>query len=100
MTNAIHEQIPADYRWPGNVRELEQCVRRLLLTQRYEIMQMSPHDTNFEEQIIHNLKTGDINAQQLLSGYCKLLYSRQGSYEAVARITNLDRRTVKKYITQ
>jgi len=100
VANAIHEQIPADYHWPGNVRELEQCVRRLLLTQRYEITQMSPDDANFEERIIHNLKTGKINAQQLLSGYCKLLYSRQGSYEAVARITNLDRRTVKKYVTQ
>ena len=100
VTSAIHEQIPADYRWPGNVRELEQCVRRLLLTQRYEITKMSPDDANLEERIIYNLKTGDINAQQLLSGYCKLLYSRQGNYEAVARITNLDRRTVKKYVTQ
>ena len=100
VTNAIHEQIPADYRWPGNVRELEQCIRRLLLTQRYEITSTSPHEDNLEERITHNIRTGDINAQQLLSAYCKLLYSRQGSYEAVARITDLDRRTVKKYVTQ
>ncbi len=31
-------------------------------------------------------------------GYCRFLYDRHGSYEAVARITQLDRRTAKKYI--
>jgi hypothetical protein len=34
----------------------------------------------------------------LLAGYCQLLYERVGTYEAVARRTHLDRRTVKKYV--
>jgi len=41
---------------------------------------------------------GEISAQRLLQNYCQSLYECHGSYEAVARITQLDRRTVKKYI--
>jgi len=41
-----------------------------------------------------------LDAAGLLSGYCALLYENCGNYEAVARRTNLDRRTVKKYVKQ
>jgi hypothetical protein len=41
---------------------------------------------------------GSIDADGLLGGYCRLLYDRHGTYEAVARRTRLDRRTVKAYI--
>jgi hypothetical protein len=44
------------------------------------------------------LENGSMTAQQLLSAYCRILYERLGTYEAVARATELDRRTVKKYI--
>jgi len=37
-------------------------------------------------------------ADALLSGYCQLLYERHGIYEEVARLMNLDRRTVKAYL--
>lgn len=36
--------------------------------------------------------------EQLLAGYCSLLYKRYGTYEEVRRRTELDRRTVKKYV--
>ncbi len=39
-----------------------------------------------------------MSAQQLLTLYCRQLYRRFGTYEEVARRTELDRRTVKKYI--
>lgn len=43
---------------------------------------------------------GTLTAQQLLGIYCRRLYENLGTYEAVAGVTNLDRRTVRKYIAQ
>lgn len=42
--------------------------------------------------------TGELEARELLSQYCTLLFNRFGTYEEVARRTKLDRRTVKKYL--
>ena len=43
---------------------------------------------------------GTIDAHGLATGYCCHLYQLYGTYEAVARRTGLDRRTVKKYIQE
>jgi hypothetical protein len=43
---------------------------------------------------------GSLDARDVLSAYCKLLHKRLGSYEEVARVTRLDWRTVKKYVSQ
>jgi len=92
------KQLPLEYPWPGNVRELEQCVRRILLKNNYSIdTEAIPAHTNVQ-QFFNSINEGTINAQELLSGYCKLLYEQFGTYEAVSRRTALDRRTVKKYI--
>jgi len=32
------------------------------------------------------------------SRYCRFLYNKYGNYQGIARITGLDRRTVKKYV--
>ncbi len=97
----IRRQIPPGYSWPGNVRELEQCIRRILLKQKYEIEKTAGrHGSNMEDSLITGVKEGSLDAQNLLSRYCRLLYQRSGSYEEVARKTALDRRTVKKYIDQ
>ena len=100
VIDEIHTKIPSDYAWPGNVRELEQCIRRILLKQHYEIDRTVPDSSDVEGGLIRGVKTGTLDAQQLLSHYCVLLYNRYGSYEEVARKTALDRRTVKKYIGQ
>jgi DNA-binding NtrC family response regulator len=92
----IKKHLPSDYQWPGNVRELEQCVRRLLLKGSYEITVTESARTS--DLLCEGINSGSMNAQVLLAGYCKLLYDRLGSYEAVARHINLDRRTVKKHI--
>jgi DNA-binding NtrC family response regulator len=94
----IHTQVPFDYAWPGNVRELEQCIRRILLKQNYEIDRGAIAPSDVESSLINGVKAGSLDAQKLLSCYCVLLYNRYGSYEEVARRTALDRRTVKKYI--
>jgi DNA-binding NtrC family response regulator len=86
-----------DYAWPGNVRELEQAVRRVLLTRRYQKdrIAMAP---DLCGKLQAGIAGGTMDADTLLSGYCRLLYERAGTYEEVARRTRLDRRTVKAYI--
>ncbi len=86
-----------DYSWPGNVRELEQCVRSILLKRRYEGDLFSVA-SDLRSTIIEGIETGGIAAQDLITGYCNLLYQRYGTFEEVARRTRLDRRTVKKHI--
>jgi two-component system, NtrC family, response regulator HydG len=92
----LQRDLPAGYRWTGNIRELEQAVRRVLLNGHYA------GDPSADPAAEENLQTladaGEMNAQQLLTIYCRQLHQRFGTYEEVARRTQLDRRTVKKYI--
>jgi transcriptional regulator with PAS, ATPase and Fis domain len=86
---------PQRYPWPGNIRELEQCARQILLRQRYTWQTKEPKRAQRFNDLIEQ---GEVTAEQLLAHYCNRLYQRLGTYEAVARATDLDRRTVKKYI--
>jgi len=90
ITATIKNLVPDEYTWPGNVRELEQCVRRALLKGSCE----------FEIKTTRHIldATMHIPANELLKEYCTTLYEKFNTYEAVARITHLDRRTVKRYI--
>ncbi len=88
---------PENYGWPGNIRELEQCVRQILLRQYYTWQREEDTDV---DQLHVSFTQGKLTAQQLLGRYCKGLYKRLGTYGAVARVTDLDRRTVTKYIKQ
>ena len=99
VVSKVNECVPADYTWPGNVRELEQCVRSILLTERY-IPQAVASPKDLSDKLKHSIEAGNYTSQELVSDYCKLLHSRLGTYEAVAKKTGLDRRTVKKYIEQ
>ncbi len=91
----IRDSVPAYYTWPGNVRELEQCIRRICLTGRYKVINGQQMHQDFFSLPDNG---SEISSQQLLQRYCRFLYHRHGSYEAVARIIQLDRRTVKKHI--
>lgn len=86
------------YTWPGNVRELEQCVRRILLTREYTGDIPPPASNDLKQEILDGITNGSYNANDLMTDYARLLYSRFGTYEEVARHTCLDRRTVKKYV--
>lgn len=87
------------YSWPGNVRELGQCVRRMLLKRSYNVQEMVAGEASRSE-LSEKIDGGLLTAQEVMSGYCSLLYQRHGTIGEVARITRLDRRTVKKYLEQ
>ena len=99
VETAIRRDVDAEYPWPGNVRELEQALRRILLTGGYA-GSAQPRAKDLVENLVTGIETEALDAAGLLSGYCALLYESCGNYEAVARRTNLDRRTVKKYVKQ
>ncbi|NOQ14846.1 MAG: sigma-54-dependent Fis family transcriptional regulator [Methyloprofundus sp.] len=95
----IRADIPDYYSWPGNVRELEQCIRRICLTGSCAISsELNLGSLKAGFSLMDN--AGEGSAQMLLQQYCRFLYERHGSYEAVARITQLDRRTARKYIVE
>lgn len=103
QVNRLHgqiiDQLGQDYPWPGNVRELEQCVRRLLISNRYTPLQAAVN-VALDKRLQAGIANGTIDAQSLICGYCYLLYQRHGTYEAVAKRVRFDRRTVKKHIEQ
>ncbi|WP_221251082.1 sigma 54-interacting transcriptional regulator [Desulfuromonas versatilis] len=101
LVSLVKESLAAEpgpgYGWPGNVRELEQAVRRILLTRSYRgELPVAPGD--LRGRLLAAVDGGTLDAQGLLAGYCALLYRRLGTYEQVAKVTGLDRRTVKKYV--
>ena len=84
------------YDWPGNVRELAQCIRRVILKRDYE--GQTPPCGDHRTILADCIHAGNLTADELLDRYCKMLYERHGTYEKVAKLTALDRRTVKKRI--
>jgi hypothetical protein len=91
--------VGAHYAWPGNVRELEQAVRRVLLRGRYEPAgATAPTDADGAAGFAGEVAAGTLDARDLVAGYCGMLFARLGSYGAVARLTGLDWRTVKRHI--
>ncbi|MEM9383233.1 MAG: sigma 54-interacting transcriptional regulator, partial [Planctomycetota bacterium] len=98
VEEAIARDLPEDYPWPGNVRELEQTVRRVLLTGRCSPDPRAGGSTTTDERFWLKADNGALDAKELLAGYCALLYARLGTYEKVAQVTGLDRRTVKKNV--
>jgi len=97
VETSLRRNVDGRYPWPGNVRELEQAIRRILVTGDYTA-NATPHSASLQDQLIAGIEAQSLNAENLLAGYCKVLYETTGNYEAVGRRTNLDRRTVKKYV--
>ncbi len=97
VLEALPSNVGPHYAWPGNVRELEQAVRRILVTGRYDgdTRGVAP---DLRSRLLAGLDGGSLDADSLLAGYCALLHDRHYTIEEVARRTNLDRRTVKRYL--
>jgi len=99
IESAIGHAVGENYPWPGNVRELEQAIRRILLTGSYA-GRAAVKATTHRDQLMAGIDSEQISADDLLGAYCRMLYEKYGSYEAVARRAKLDRRTVKKHLNQ
>jgi DNA-binding NtrC family response regulator len=97
LKNIISREVSPTYEWPGNVRELEQAVRRILLTKQYK-GDLCDVTLKKPAQFMQDITDGNLSVQEILTSYCNMLYTKHGTYEEVAKITKLDRRTVKKYI--
>ncbi|NEX22445.1 sigma-54-dependent Fis family transcriptional regulator [Thiorhodococcus mannitoliphagus] len=91
-------ELPANYPWPGNVRELEQALRRIILNGCYVPDALPGGHESAADAWILSAEAGSLDAAELLAGYCRQLYEKLGTYEAVARVTGLDRRTAKRHI--
>jgi len=94
----VIDKLGPDYTWPGNVRELAQCVRRVIIKQDYQGDQSSQAVSPAMDTLADQMRGGSLRAEDLVAQYCKMLYKRLGTYEEVARRTDLDRRTVKRYV--
>ena len=88
VADVIKKRLPKDYPWPGNVRELAQCVRRVIIKRDY-----TPEASTAEQG-----REAKLTAEDLINHYCAYLYDKYQTYQKVAEITKLDRRTVKKHI--
>ncbi|MEO8592474.1 MAG: sigma 54-interacting transcriptional regulator [Candidatus Solibacter sp.] len=89
----IAENLGSAYAWPGNYRELEQCVKNVLIRRNYRPAMAASDDA--VEEFARHMRDGRLTAEELLTGYVTIVYSRTGSYEETARRLGLDRRTVK-----
>jgi hypothetical protein len=96
ILRAIERDLGPAHGWPGNVRELEQCVRRVLLTGACRQTEASAAPA---AGWLDAIARGDVPAERLLALYCAELHRRHRTYERVASITGLDRRTVKKHVS-
>lgn len=94
VLEVIDKRLGRDYHWPGNVRELTQCIRRVLVKEDYEGDLMGSGYSL--DELCKKMQSGCATADEVLGGYLKHLYTLHGSYETVARIASLDRRTIKK----
>jgi len=99
VRDVITMRLGRDYAWPGNVRELAQCIRRIIIRRDYAGDSLTRLATP-QERFLTDIAAGSLSAPQLLAGYCRLLHNKHGTYEAAARRSGLDRRTVKKYVEQ
>ena len=89
----IGKNLEPDYAWPGNYRELEQCVKNVLIRRNYRPSHAANDDP--VEEFAAAARAGSMSADELLSRYITIQYSRTGSYEETARRLGIDRRTVK-----
>ena len=96
VCEALARDLGPRHPWPGNVRELEQCVRRVLLTGRCSTAGSAPGASS-DDPFVLRMAGGELDADELLGGYCARLLARLGTLESVAQRTRLDRRTVKRY---
>jgi DNA-binding NtrC family response regulator len=94
----VQKKLPAGYAWPGNYRELEQCVRNIVIRREYQPMSDPDQHAASDGDLLVRMNNGALTADDLISQYAALVYTKTGSYEETARRLALDRRTVKSKV--
>jgi len=93
----IDDSVGVSYSWPGNMRELEQCVRNLLIHDRY-----TPPDAVTPagglQALFSEMQGAQADMDRVMSAYSTWVYAQKGSFEKAARALGVDRRTVSKYV--
>jgi hypothetical protein len=59
-----------------------------------------PVATAAADTFVDRLRSGKVEAEELLNEYCGIVYSQTGSYAETARRVNLDQRTVKAKVSK
>ncbi len=103
----LQRDVGSDYAWPGNVRELEQAVRRILVAGSYEgdprlrFAHASQPASTQRKQTPSARPSADLpppTLSEVQRSYFAELYARHPSYEHVARLAGVDRRTVRRFL--
>jgi DNA-binding NtrC family response regulator len=94
----IEANMGADYPWPGNVRELEQCFRNVMIHGKYRPTGVVRRGKATSHLDWPAAEAGRLSADELLRGYCRLVYDQCRNYELAAQRLGLDRRTVKRKV--
>src|SRR6478609_744123 len=87
----VESELGHGYGWPGNVRELEQCVRNVLVRQRYRPARRRATQSRLDQALVDS----ELSAEALLDRYAALVYKETQSYVETGRRLGIDRRTAK-----
>jgi DNA-binding NtrC family response regulator len=79
------------YGWPGNVRELAQLVRRVLVQGPAAV----EAPTSAPAMWLDAVRDGALPLEDVVTGYVRFVFRREGSVSATARALAVDRRTVR-----
>jgi DNA-binding NtrC family response regulator len=95
VTTWIKKSMPENYSWPGNFRELEQCVRNVMVHGEYRAQKEAPSTES--EEASANVTTPTLN--QWIQTLVNREYAKTPNLAQVADRLQVDRRTVKKYLS-
>lgn len=93
----IEASVGARYAWPGNMRELEQCVRNLLVHDRYTPFEAKSPKRGLQP-LFSDMERGRAEIDRVMSAYSTWVYAQKGSFEKAAEALGVDRRTVSKHV--
>ena len=96
----IDVNLGGQYPWPGNIRELEQCMRNVLIRQRYQPLKLPESNASRDKAslLCEASDNASLTAEEFLQRYCQLAFETYGSYEAAAKHLGMDRRTLRKRV--
>ena len=79
------------------MRELEQCVRNLLIHDRYTPPD-APAPKRGLQALFAEMQSGQADMDRVMSAYSSWVYAQKGSFEKAAQALGVDRRTVSKHV--